>query len=302
MRIAIVGCGAVASIHAARLKSAGIKVGAVCGSTFEKAQGFAATHNIKRAAPDLDSALDDAEAAIVASPSPLHYQQAFRALEQGVHVLVELPPCASRDEAERLARAAAQSNVVLQCAQTSRYLEPYRRIGDWIREGRIGEIRQAHYIRGVMPSRRSWTDDALLHHAAHPLDLFLDWFGGLKPLACAAAPVTGPRQDVSLLAQAGNGAPATIAISYSVKQLRTHMTLIGDKHTIATDGFSWIDSDESGLTWHGDAAAVYEQAIADQDAAFLRCCESGSGGVPWSETLRMVRYTEAFQYLCKAQQ
>ncbi len=300
MRVAIIGCGAVASTHAARLRSAGIRIVAVCGSTFEKAQSFAAAYDIESAAPDLDAALDGAEAAIIASPSPYHYEQALRAVERGAHVLVELPPCASLEEAERLARAAARANVVLECSHTSRWLEPYRRLGSWIREGRIGDLRQVHYIRCLQRSPRSWTDHALLHHAAHPLDLFLDWFANLEPLACAASPCNAPPQDVSLLARLRNRAPMTIAISYSARQSQTRMTLIGDAHTVITDGFSFIESDDSALAWRGNATAIYEQAIGDQDLAFLNGCESGSGGVPWSETLRMMQYMESFQDLCKA--
>jgi 2-hydroxy-4-carboxymuconate semialdehyde hemiacetal dehydrogenase len=302
MRVAIIGCGAVAGIHAARLRDAEIKIAAVCGSTLAKAQRFAGAYGVERAAGDINSALDSAEAAIVASPSPLHYRHALRALERGLHVLVELPPCASIEEAESLGRTAARSNAVIQCAHTSRFLEPYRRIGSWIREGGIGEMRQAHYFRSVVPSPRSWTDDALLHHAAHPLDLFLDWFAHLEPLGCAATPRTAPHQDVSLLGRLPNGAPATIAISYSARRQQARMTLIGDEDTVVVEGFSSIESDRSALLWHGDATTVYEQAIGDQDLEFLRCCESGTGGVPWSETLRLVRYTEAFQRLCMTEE
>jgi predicted dehydrogenase len=234
---------------------------------------------------------------IVASPSALHYEHALCALERGLHVLVELPPCASAEQSEHLARVAAQSNVVLQCAHTSRYLEPYRRVGNWIRENHLGEIRQINYFRCVLPARRNWIDDALLHHAAHPLDLLLHWFGDLQSVGCAAFPWSAPHRDVSLLARLPNGAPASIAISYSAKKAHSQLSVIGDKHTLVTDGFSFIDSGDSAMTWHGDTAATYERAIAEQDLAFLRCCETGDGGVSWIETTRMMRQMDAVQGL-----
>jgi 2-hydroxy-4-carboxymuconate semialdehyde hemiacetal dehydrogenase len=299
MQIAIVGCGAVAAIHASRLHAAGIRVASVCGSSIEKARAFAAAHAIERAANDLDSALDGADAAIIASPSALHYQQARRALERRVHVLVELPPYDSSEQAEDLARVATESKLVLQCAHTSRYLEPYRRIRSWIHDNHLGDIRQIHYLRGIVPSsERSWIDDALLHHAAHPVDLFLDWFGTLQPVGCVAMPASAPHRDVSLLARLPNGAAATIAVSYSAKNPWVQLTLLGERHTVVTDGFSSIESDDPALRWQGDAAAVYEQAIADQDMAFLECCETGLGGIRWAETMLMTRHVEAFQKLC----
>lgn len=298
MQIAIVGCGAVAAIHASRLRTAGVCIASVCGSSIEKARSFAAVHGIERAASDLDSALDGADAAIVASPSGVHYQQALRALERKIHVLVELPPCASSGQAENLACLAAESKLVLQCSHTSRYLEPYRRIRSWIRENRLGDIRQIHYLRGVVPSQRSWIDDALLHHAAHPLDIFLDWFGAVQPVGCVALPTAAPHRDVSLLARLPNGAPATIAVSYTAKKSYMRMTLLGERHTVVTDGFSSIESDDSSLLWQGDTTAVYEQAIADQDLEFLACCETRLGGIRWVETMLMARHLEAFQQLC----
>jgi len=297
MRLTIIGCGSVAGVHAGRLRSAGLQIAAVCDSTVKKAESFASAHGAERATPDVLSALDGADAVIVASPSALHYEHALCALERGLHVLVELPPCASVEQSEHLEQVAVQSNVVLQCAHTSRYLEPYRRAGDWIRETQLGEIRQVQYFRCVLPARRSWIDDALLHHAAHPLDLFLHWFGSLQPVGCAAFPPAAPHRDVSLLARLPNGAPAGIAISYSAKSAYSRLSVIGDEHTIMTDGFSFIDSGDSVMTWHGDAVASYEQAVTKQDLAFLGCCETGDGGIPWIETTRMMRQMGAFQGL-----
>jgi predicted dehydrogenase len=247
MRIAIVGCGAVAAIHARRLRDAGVRLACVCGSSMEQAEAFAAAYGIDCAAPDLDSALTHADAVIVASPSEMHYEQAMSALESNAHVLVELPPCASLAQAETLGRLAAKMNRVLQCAHTSRYLEPYQRLRKWIKEDRLGRIRHVHYLRGLVPSRRSWTDHALRHHAAHPIDLLLDWFGGFEPIGGVALPVSDPVRDVSLLARLPNGAPAAIAISYSTKVPHAQLTLIGDAHTITTDGFSEMQSDNSLL-------------------------------------------------------
>ncbi len=299
--LAIVGCGHVGAVHAAQLRRAGLPIAAVCDSTIEKAQSLAVEFGIEHVSSDIRPVLDRAMigkgAVIVASPSPLHYEHALYALEKGFHVLVELPPCASLEQADHLARTADRSNVIVQCAHASRYLEPYRRIGEWLREGRFGEVRQVHYFRCVMPARRNWTDDALLHHAAHPLDLFLHWFGSLQPLGCAAGPGNGPPRDVSLLARLANHAPVSIAISYSAKKAHSSLSIIGDELTVVTDGFSFIDCDDAAMSWRGDAREVYERAIGEQDLEFLRCCETREGGVPWAETTRMMCHMDAFRSL-----
>jgi hypothetical protein len=76
-------------------------------------------------------------------------------------------------------------------------------------------------------------------------------------------------------------------------------TLFGSRHTVATDGFSWIDSDDPALVWRADRDAVYHQAIGEQDTAFLDACRTGRGGVPWTETMQMIEVIDAFQRLCK---
>jgi 2-hydroxy-4-carboxymuconate semialdehyde hemiacetal dehydrogenase len=298
MRLAIVGCGAVAGLHARSLRAAGVAISSACDSSLETARTFAAEHRIACAVSSIEAALEGVDAAVVASPSALHYGHALSLLERGRHVLVELPPCGTAAESERLAVLATEKQRVLQCAHTSRYLQPYRRVGDWIRSNRLGALRQVHYLRCVVPSRRSWVDDALLHHAAHALDLFLDWFGDLQPVAATGQPPGGPYRDISLAARLPNGAPLTIAVTYSSKLPQLRMTLVGSEHTIVVDGFHAIESDDASLAWRGDAGAVLEQAISDQDVAFLRCCRTGDGGVAWSNSIRMLRCVMAFQELC----
>ena len=287
----------MAAVHARCLRAAGIAIAGACDASLDSARAFAAEHGIARPVSSVEAAVEDADAAIVASPSALHYEHAASVLERGKHVLVELPPCTVA-EAERLAVLAARKQRVLQCAHTSRYLEPYRSVGDWIRSNRLGEIRQVHYLRCVMPSRRNWVDDALLHHAAHPLDLFLHWFGDLEPAAASGLPPGGPYRDISLAARLPNGAPASISVTYSSKVPQLRMTLVGSEHTVVVDGFHTIQSDDASLRWQGDAGAVFEQAVSDQDLEFLRGCDAGTAGVPWSDSVRMARSVEVFQNLC----
>jgi 2-hydroxy-4-carboxymuconate semialdehyde hemiacetal dehydrogenase len=293
MRVALIGYGAVAAIHARALSKSAEFV-AVCGPDEKKAEAFARLHDIPHADTQLERALARSEAAIITSPTPLHFHQAVDTLKSGVNVLIELPACASPLEAETLSALAISNQLELQCAHTSRYLEPYRRMEPWIQSGALGEIRHVHYIRSMTPRQRSWVDDALLHHAQHPLDLFLHWFGSVQPLGCAAHPGVPGAQDLSLLASIYDKVPVTISISYSSRLPELKMTIIGTEHTIATDGFTYIASDEPGFRWQGDEQRVYETAIEEQDMAFLNACYSGNGGIPWTETMNLTRCVQAF--------
>ncbi|HZT33232.1 MAG TPA: Gfo/Idh/MocA family oxidoreductase [Bryobacteraceae bacterium] len=296
LRLAVSGYGAVAAIHAAQARGHA-RLTAVYGPREAKARAFAEAHGFERSAGTLEEALRDADAILICSPSPQHFEQAAQALDAGVSALVELPACGSREEAATLAEKAARRGVVVQCAHTSRYLEPYAKLGGWLREGRLGAIEQITYWRHMEPRSRSWVDDALLHHAEHPLDLFLWWFGEVRPLACAAHPQAERAQNAALAARLGEGAPVSVSISYTARIAKLQMTVIGSEHTLDTDGFSYVRSDLAGLCGQWDGQATYEAAIREQDRAFFSRCRGEAGGVAWEETMALAGLVDRFREL-----
>jgi predicted dehydrogenase len=294
MRVALLGYGAVAEVHAAQLKTMdGVRLTAVCGPDLNKGRGFAERHAIEVATCSLATALAAADAVIVASPTPKHFEHA---MQLTVPALIELPPCASGAEARAIEGHFAAHAALVRCAHTSRHLEPYRRIGAWIRAGELGAIRQIIYYRHLIPRHRSWSDHALLHHAAHPVDLLLDWFGEIEPVGCAAPDGDGSA-TVTLLARLPGKAPASVSVSYESSSAASRMLVVGSRKTVATDGFSFIDADEPAWQWRGDSQETYEQAIQDQDAAFVRACQGQDAGVPWRETIRLMDLLDAFRGL-----
>jgi predicted dehydrogenase len=292
MRIGLIGYGAVAGVHAKGLRHWGADLRVVCGPDQAKANAFAASHGI-RAVTDAGAMLAECDAAIVASPSGHHFAQAMAVLRAGCHCLVELPPCASAREALELGAAATASRVTLQCAHTTRYLPAIVRLSRWIGEQALGEIQQVLSIRAIPPRSRSWIDDAVLHHAAHHVDLLLTWFGSLEPLACAALPQVEQAQDAILAARLPHGAPVSISVSYTSRLRETRLTVIGSRHTVTTDGFSYIESDRPEFAWRGDEQESYEAAVEAQDRAFMQAA-GGEAPVPWRDTVRLAECLDRF--------
>lgn len=300
MRIAIVGYGAVAAIHARELAhGSDAELAVVCGPDAKKAEAFALEHGIKRTVTSVDDIVGVADAAIVCSPSGLHFEQARALLQAGVSTLVELPACSSLHEALELGRLAEERGLILQCAHTSRYVEPSRRLGEALSRGTLGSVLQIHSMRTLTLRKRSWSDDALLHHAAHPLHLLLHWFPSLRLIGCAAQPAAIGAQDVAVLAALDHGAPATISISYSSHLPKSEMIVIGDRHTFSTDGFSRVRSDLSELDWDGDAEEAYHTSIRNQDLDFLRACRGEKAGTPWDETITLMRTIDELRQLAR---
>lgn len=298
IRLAIIGCGAVASIHAAHLAGQpDVELTAVYSPAPERARIFAEEHGAHAVAASVEEAIARADAAIICSPSSRHFDQAEACLRAGRHTLVELPPCGQVREAEELGRIAREQSVLVGCAHTSRYLLPYARIQSAVCSGVLGEIQEINYIRYPQLRPRSWTDDALLHHAAHVIDLALHWCGGLEPLACVAFPRSSSAQSVSLLATLPAGKSLTAAISYGAKLSVSKMVVVGAKHTAETDGFSYVKSDLEKIRFSGDEREVYEGAIAAQDMHFLEACRGKASYIPWSETENLMRMIQRFQTL-----
>ena len=103
-----------------------------------------------------------------------------------------------RNPSGALASAAERT---LQCAHTTRFLSGILRLENWVKSGLLGDIRHVISMRAIPPRRRSWIDDAILHHAAHHIDLLLHWFGDVTPVASVAHPRIEGAQDAALVAR-----------------------------------------------------------------------------------------------------
>jgi 2-hydroxy-4-carboxymuconate semialdehyde hemiacetal dehydrogenase len=289
VKVAMIGHGYVGSVHASQLVSEKwIELVAVFGVERDKTLEFASAYGIKHVSYSLKEAVSLAEAAIVCSPSPVHYQQARECLELGVHALVEMPPCETMQEAEALGELATKRSLAVQCAHTVRYLVPHIRIAESIRSGELGAVQGVNFVRHHKLKDRAWTDDALIHHSAHPIDLIINWFGGITPVGCVALPQARGAQTVSLLGRLPNGAPATISVTYASRLPHIRMLIVGDRHTVETDGFSYVHSDLDRLRLSIPENQSYEKAIHDQDVAFLRSCQGEKTGVNWQEAVTLL--------------
>src|SRR5688572_29747983 len=111
IRVALVGCGKVAGIHAEALAALPeAEFVAACDVSAERAAQFGAKHRVKPFT-DLAMMLREAspEAIIIGTPHPLHAEAAIRAAEAGVHVLVEKPLAANLADCDAMLAAARKS-------------------------------------------------------------------------------------------------------------------------------------------------------------------------------------------------
>jgi predicted dehydrogenase len=96
---------------------------------------------------DLESALSEVDAVIVATAASSHMKLASACLEAGVHVLVEKPLATSATDAQSLIDLAAEKGLVLMVGHTFEYNPSVRLLHEMIRDGVLGDIRYVDTAR-----------------------------------------------------------------------------------------------------------------------------------------------------------
>ena len=295
MRVGIVGYGSVAALHADLLAmDAGTRL-TVWGPDAAKASAFAAGRPACDVAPTLDALIEASDGVVIASPSPSHQAQAEAVLRAGRAVLIEIPACDSAAGGERLAALACERGALLRGVHASRFLAPNALLGAALDAGRIGSVERVLYRRTVVPRNRTWTDDALRHHAQHPIDLLLDWLGDARPLTCVTWWRDGARVAVEAELAFGSSTLARIAVRYGADAAESSMRVEGTRGTLETDGFTWLSQDGAPPTEVWDADTTYAASIERCDALFVEAIGGRPVGPSWDETLRLARVADALE-------
>lgn len=229
VRILMVGEGAIAGIHMQALANVPrASVVAVAGGDERNTRHFAETWGIARVFTDYAHALaaSEVDAVILATPSPLHADQAEQAIGAGKHVLCEIPMSLNLADAERMTARAREANTVAMVAHTRRFNAPHREMKRRIRAGEFHLqhlVSETYFLRrenlNMQGEPRGWTDHLLWHHACHSVDLFawmlddfdLDVWGGRGP----THPELGIAMDMNIGLKSRNETLATLTLSFN---------------------------------------------------------------------------------------
>lgn len=191
IKTGIVGCGKVGNMHATALKNIPeSEFTAVCDQDIHRAEAFAKLYGVK-AYRDVEEMIEDSkiEEVDICTPHPIHAEQAVKALNKGVHVLVEKPLASSLEDCDAMINAAKKNKVTLGTVCQRRFYAPAQRMRRAIDDGKIGRPifgsvnmigwRDAAYYNSD-PWRGTWKGEGggvLVNQAPHQIDL-LQWFMG----------------------------------------------------------------------------------------------------------------------------
>ncbi len=276
VRVGLVGCGKVGTVHAAALTVLPeAEFVAACDAAPERAAAFAARYGVRPFA-DIGAMLREAgvEAVVIGTPHPLHAEPAVRAAEAGVHVLVEKPMAASLADCDAMLAAARKSGVRLGVVSQRRWCEPVLRMKAALDAGKLGEPAlgvflmynwrdPAYYLSD--PWRGRWDTEGggvLVNQSPHHLDLLLWFMGPAAEVSGYWANLNHPTVEVDDTAVAAvrfrNGGLGSIVTSLSQKPGITARV-----HVHGRNGASVGVETDRGATFVAGVSATTEPPLND---------------------------------------
>ncbi len=305
LRWGILAAGGIAGVFTDSVtRHTASEVVAVGSRARDRAEAFAARHQVGRAHDNYEDLVADpaVEAVYVASPHSEHLDHALLAIGAGKHVLVEKAFTVNTAQAEQVFAAARAQGVFVMEAMWTRFLPHMVVLRDVLAGGEIGELvgliadhgqNMAHHPATHRLHDPALAGGALLDLGVYPISFAHDLFGAPdRVVAIGSLTPTDVDGQVS------------IALGFADRQASLHTTLHANTATTAVvfgtrgrveierpfygpSGFTVVRDDGSGWTFDGrvDAGMQYEAAEV------ARCVAAGdtqSPLMPWQATVEVM--------------
>lgn len=143
IRFGVVGTNNITDrVIAGGLEDERFELAAVCSRTRERAEEFAAKHNIPHIFTSLEKMAESplVDAIYIATPNYVHATQSILCMNRGKHVLCEKPLASNAREAAEMIAAARKNNVLLMEAMISTLNPNFAIVREEIK--RLGTIRR----------------------------------------------------------------------------------------------------------------------------------------------------------------
>ena len=243
VRLAVVGCGAVAQIHhlPAIAASDRVEAAVLVDADVKRARALAERFGVPEVATDFQELPGKVEAAVVALPNSLHAPVSIELLRRGVHVLVEKPMAIRVAECDEMIAAAAAGRAVLAVGLDFRFFDASLFVRNLLDDGLIGPLRRFDLRQGVIPRWPFATDFLLKKELAgggvladfgvHVLDLLLWWLGDLTVVEYKDDALGGVESDCEMTLATASGVTGTVEVSRT-RNLRNTCVLEGERATL----------------------------------------------------------------------
>lgn len=196
LRVALIGAGNIASVHIAALaKAESVELTGIYDQAGDLARQRAEAHAIPKVYSTWEALLGDAEIDCVGVllPHDLHERFSTEALDAGKHVVCEKPLGTDVAACDRMLAAAARAGRMLFPVHNRVYDWAAERLGEIVREGKIGEIVLAQTngyegprTVGVRPwlATKAGGGGVLMAQAVHPAYVLRWLLGDVARVGC----------------------------------------------------------------------------------------------------------------------
>ena len=282
MKVCVAGQGAFGQKHLAGLaRIEGVEVVSLAGGSPDTTEAVAKRFGIPHWTTDLAESLDQSgvEAAILASPTQMHTNQAELCMRAGKHVEVEIPMADNLADSEHLVRVQEETGLIAMVGHTRRFNPSHQWMRQKIKSGELViqqmDVQTYFFRRTNMNAAgqpRSWTDHLLWHHACHTVDLFQYQTGEVASECYALQgpnhPELGIAMDMSIGIKVPSGAICTLSLSFNNDgPLGTFFRYICDNGTYIARYDDLFDGEENPIDVSG--VDVSMDGIELQDREFL---------------------------------
>jgi spore coat polysaccharide biosynthesis protein SpsF len=166
LRIAVVGCGSIGARHARNLHILGVGELLLCDPNLSRAQELAREVGGK-AYDDYRALLDtQPNAIVIATPSSLHVEQAFKAVEKSIPIFIEKPLATSLEGLDTLVHMVTQKNIITMVGQSYRWHEGLLALKKKLDDGDVGAVARVMYRLGQYLPQWHPTEDYRKEYAA----------------------------------------------------------------------------------------------------------------------------------------
>lgn len=189
-----------------------------------------------------------ADAVVIASPAPTHAALAQRALDAGLHVLVEKPIALSIGDALKIRDRSILTNRIVMVGHLMLFHPVVLHLRHLVEAGTLGDLRVIQCTR-VNLGRYRHDENVLWSFGPHDLSM-LDFVLGQFPIsvsACGQCMLHPAIEDVAFLTlRYPNGALAHVHLSWLHPRKERRMTLVGSRKMaefddVATDKLRIFD-------------------------------------------------------------
>ena len=282
MKIALAGAGFFGCKHLEALQTVEeADVTVIVEPNVDLAKKVAQQYGVPTVVDDLKKslAMEEVDAVILCTPTPVHAEQAIWCMQAGKHVEVEIPVADSLVDAERVLTVQKETGLVCTIGHTRRFNPSHQWLRNKIKCGQLTIQQmdvQTYFFRrsniNALGEPRPWTDHLLWHHAAHTVDLFQYQTGEqVVAVNCMEGPhhlELGIAMDMSIQMKTETGIVLTLSLSFNNDgPLGTFFRYICDKGTYVAryddlvDGYdNEIDVSQVDISMNG---------VELQDRAFL---------------------------------